>query len=286
MRAATLRWAIFLSALLAVGPAASFFLLPLRAPDGALAATPLMTSDPIAGLGRGVVAMLIALAMGLLACRIAGFRSALSAVGIVLAWMAWRTGGVDQVLRSAGSASALKTLAFEGAIFGLMALALAVILAQVGRVVEQAEEGDIGQGSPLAKAGVGSAKSLAIYLPIAVIVGGAAAWIVAATPIKGQAIFGAVLGGVAVAAAGRLLTPRMPLAIMLLPIAVLATISPIVGMLLASAADAHIDSYRGTLAPIAHVLPLDWIAGGFLGIPLGAAWATSMLDKQLSQSAA
>lgn len=271
--------------MLAVGPAASFFLLPLRASDGSLAATPLVCAEPMVGLGRGLIAMLIALAMGLLACRIAGFRSALSAVGLVLAWMAWRTGDVDQLIRSAGSAAPLRALAVEGAIFGTMAVVLGAVLASVGRMVEAVEEGDIGTGSVLAKIGLrpaGGGRALMIFVPLAIVAGGAAAWVVAATPIKGQAVFAAVLGGVAVAAVGRLVDPRMALAVMLLPIAVLATISPLMGQVLASSAGVVAESYRGSLFPLAHVTPLDWLAGGFLGIPLGAAWATSMVDKQMA----
>jgi hypothetical protein len=282
MRQATVRWIIFLAALLAVGPAASWLLHPMRAIDGSSASTPLLCTDPAQGLLRALLAYAIALAMGLLACRIAGFRSALSSVGLVLVWIAWRTADTDRLIRAAGSGAPLKKLAIEGAIFGLAGLLIAVLLALFGRVAESHEEHDLGTGSLRARLlgsdrGPGSAPLVII---VALIAGAAAGWLVAATPMKGQAVFAAIFAGIAIAAAGRLADFRTPLAILFVPLAVLAIVSPLIA-LYATKGSILAASYAQTIIPLANITPLDWIAGGFLGIPLGAAWTSSMIEKRL-----
>lgn len=283
MRHATIRWMIFLSAMLAVGPAASWLLRPVTAVDGSHAATPLASADPAGGLVRALLASLIALGMGLLACRIAGFRSAMSAVGLVLAWVAWRTADADQLVRAAGSGAPLGTLAVEGAVLGVVALAIVALLALIGRRVEPGEEGDIGEGTPLRRL-IGGARAPVVVA--AGLVGAAAgAWLVAATPMKGQALAGAVAGGIAAAAAGRLAEPRAPLPLLVVPIGLLAVLGPLSGLLLAGRGGVVGDAYRVALAPLANVTPLDWLAGAFLGIPLGAAWVTSVADKHAPQPA-
>lgn len=277
MRQATIRWMIFLSALLAVGPAASFILRPLRGPDGSLAATPLVSTAPALGLLTGLLACAVALGMGLLACRIAGFRSALSATGLVLAWAAWRTGDVDQLIRTAGSAAPLRTLALEGAIFGAIAFAIAAVLSLVGRIADHSENGDIAHGSPKARLLGGS--SAPVIIAVALAAAAAATWFVAATPLKGQAVIAAAAGGIAAGTAVRLLVPTAPLAPIFIAFWALAILAPISGSVFASNAGVLVDAYRNALFPLAHATPMDIIAGAFLGIPLGAAWGTSAGEK-------
>lgn len=279
MRQATIRWMIFLSALLAVGPAASWLLGPMRSADGSFASTPLLSTQPVQGLVRGVLATGVALAMGLLACRIAGFRSAISAVGLVLAWVAWRMGDVEHLIRTAGSGSPLTKLAVEGAIFGLLALACAGILAALGRTVEADEKHDLGHTGTLTNRLLGGKKSLPA-IGVGLVAAAGATWIIAVSPLKGQALAGAVFAGIAAAITGRIVDPRVPLAVLLVPSIVLGVVGPITGQMLASGSGVVADAYRGALSPLANVPPLQWIAGAFLGVPLGAAWAGGMTEKR------
>jgi hypothetical protein len=39
-------------------------------------------------------------------------------------------------------------------------------------------------------------------------------------------------------------------------------------------------SYAGTLFPLGLSMPLDWLAGAFLGIPMGLSWAGSMTEMK------
>ena len=39
-------------------------------------------------------------------------------------------------------------------------------------------------------------------------------------------------------------------------------------------------SYANGLFPLARITPLHWLAGVWMGAPLGGAWAASMLEKK------
>ena len=66
---------------------------------------------------------------------------------------------------------------------------------------------------------------------------------------------------------------------LVIPIAVLAIVGPLSGEALASSGVVA-TTYKGNLFPLANISALDWIAGGLLGIPLGVAWAGSMIEKR------
>ncbi len=121
--------------------------------------------------------------------------------------------------------------------------------------------------------------ALAMAIPIAVVAGGIAAAFIAGSPLKGQAVAAAVVGGIAAGAAIRLFDLHTPVPAMFVAIAALATLGPLSGVVMAGSGVVSA-TYRGTLFPLAWILPLDWIAGGLLGIPLGVAWAASMMEKK------
>jgi hypothetical protein len=114
-----------------------------------------------------------------------------------------------------------------------------------------------------------------------ILAGGAGAFLVAASPLKGQAIGAAIIGAVCVGIAGRLVEVRAPLPTLMVPVAVLSALGPLVGALLAGGGEAGLATvYRGAIFPISQIVPMDWLAGGFVGVPLGVAWAASMVEKR------
>jgi len=101
-----------------------------------------------------------------------------------------------------------------------------------------------------------------------------AAWFVVRTMMKGQAIGGAFLGGIAVGIVFRLLARDVQ--------PVLAFIAPIlitgaVQVVTASNASAQMDAQfaNGSLSPLARMMPLDVVAGGLIGVAIGIGWARS-----------
>jgi hypothetical protein len=119
-------------------------------------------------------------------------------------------------------------------------------------------------------------------LPVAIIAGAAAAWFIGVTPLKGQAVFAAMLAGVVGAAVGRLVDFEAALPSLVLPIVALAVLGPLSGFALAGGGGSNVvhAAYKGTLFPLANITALDWIAGALIGVPAGVAWAGSMMEKK------
>ena len=261
----TLRWAIYLLAALALGPLAGALIAALRAPDGGADATPLVSTAPVLGAVLALAAAAIALLPGLASAYLVDPKAGMIAAGLVLAWPAYRSGTVPGLL-SGGADGVLPRLAAEGLLVGALAVGIAAAIERAGRRL----------GPPPAVKGppIGS---LLPALAAAVIAGSAAAWAIAQTPMTGQAFAAAVLGGVAAGAAAHLVDPRVPLSVVAGAVAALAVLGPLSGLL---SGDAVMAARMGSLFPLAHVTPLHWAAGGLIGVPMGVAWAASMMEKK------
>jgi hypothetical protein len=303
MRNSIIRWTIYLIALFIAGPAAGALVGSVHATDGG-PASPLVSASPIAGLVYVLIAMAVALVFGVVGARLLGTGPGMSAAGVVVAWAAWRTADVDQLIRTAHSGGPLTMLAVEGATFGVTGLILAVIIWLFGAAHERKGTGPdtvsaSAQSSPDSITGratekeqdlawlvrkMRSGKATLPSIAVGIVVGGVAAWLIAVTPLKGQAVFAAIAAGAFAAAAGRLVDFEAPMPAMFIPILVLAILGPLTGLVLADSRGIVATSYAGRLFPLANVSPLDWIAGGLLGIPLGVSWAGSMIEKRTQEA--
>ncbi len=273
MRQGITRWTIYLLALCIVGPAAGAMLETLRGADGSHAASPLFCTNPGMGMLAGLAAVGLALVMGLLASKFVNVAAGFSAAGIVMAWAAWKTGDIDGMIRTSQSGGPLLSQALEGAVFGVLGAGLGWMIWRAGVAAEK------GQSLvPDAKL----VRGLSTTLPVAVIAGAAAAWFIGISPMKGQAVFGAIGAGVIGAAAARLMDMEVSLPSLMLPIVALAVLGPLSGYAMAGGGGAQVvhAAYKGSLFPLANITALDWIAGALLGIPLGVAWAGSMVEKR------
>lgn len=275
MRTAIVRWTIYLIALLAAGPAAGWLTALARGSDGG-PGTPLTCVSPAIGIAAAFGAVGIALLVGLISIRVIGAAHAMTASGYILAWASWRTAQVDDVLRCAGSGSPLTRLALEGAILGIAGVASVILLTFFSRDARSRDwsvkRSMLGQNAH-------------ICILVGTIAGAVAAWLIAATPLKGQAVFAGVGGAIFAAAACRLVQFDAPVVVMMIPVTILATLSPVSAMILHGTGGAVAAAYKGSLFPLSHVTPLDWIAGGMLGIPIGVSWAGSMIEKRTPDSA-
>jgi hypothetical protein len=270
MRQATIRWTIYILALCVFGPLAGMLTGSLRATDGSHAATPLSCTNTGMGLLMGLGAVGIALLLGVIAAKLQGVAAGFSTAGIILAWAAWKTGTIDDMIRTSQSGSPLIAQSLEGVVFGVLIAGVALAIWLMGGK---------GDGKDLKQKllhGAGTA------LPVAVIAGAAAAWFIAVTPIKGQAVFGAIAAGVVGAAAAKLVDGSITLPTLVVPIVALAVLGPLSGYAVAGGTATGVvqASYAGRLFPLANITALDWIAGAMIGIPLGVAWAASMVEKK------
>lgn len=281
MRNGIIRWTIYLIALFIAGPAAGALVGAVHAVDGG-PASPLVSASPGLGLASAIGALVMALLLGLITGKFLGLGPAMTASGFVVAWAAWRTADVDQLIRTAQSGKPLKMLAVEGLVLGVLGMAIAIgcwVVSGRQDTIErrQSKTGEI-QVSLLKKifGGKGGPASIAVGL----VAGGVAAWLIAATPLKGQAVFAAIAAGAFAAAAGRLVDFEAPAPAMFLPILILAAVAPLTGLIMAGSGGVVAAAYKGSLFPLANISPLDWIAGGLLGIPMGTSWAGSMIEKR------
>jgi hypothetical protein len=65
-------------------------------------------------------------------------------------------------------------------------------------------------------------------------------------------------------------------------VAALGVLAPLTGWF---SGDAVAAARMGTLFPLATVTPLHWAAGGLFGVPMGVAWAASMMEKKSEATA-
>lgn len=308
MSKAVLRWIIPLLGLFVVGPLAGLCTVGLRAADGSGAVTPILAASPIMGLGVGLAAMLLAALVGLVGTWLISFKTGIFAAGLTLAWAAWGTGNMDNIMRRTQSADVLWRLSAEGLIFGLFAVAIAFVLLRVeamrsarrvqahqqvwseqNRTLVPPDQGGTSgaksAGSALAPAPqtltteelTQKRKAIVIGFALVIAVAIPVVWAVATEALKGQVLAAAILAAVLGSAAGRSWANKAPLIVFFAAIALLATVSPAAATLWHSGEPALVRaSLAGTLFPPARLVPLDWIAGAFIGIPLGLSLAGSI----------
>lgn len=303
----TIRQIPWILALFVLGPLAGSLTGALRAPDGSGDASLLLGIQPLAGVGAGVVSLLLALVAGLVASRINGPRSGFNCAGIVLAWAAWRTTTIDAIIARTHDASSLYILAGEGLAFGLGAWLVAMVVhhAGLGRGAHAALHPMPPGGKPLGawlraplRANKDRARAnesffasiLASFVPatsliivgVTVAVGIGVAYLAAQDPLKGQSIFAAALALIVAVPLARLLAlrgsdapPEGDEGSFMLGAAVLAMAGPIAGVVIhgRGLVDA---TYTSDLFGAASPVSIDWAAGAMLGIPIGDSWFRSM----------
>ncbi len=278
------RWAIPLAALFVLGPLAAIVVSHLRAPDGSGQVSLLVSTTPVKGLVGGLIALGLALVAGVVGARFIEQRSGLLAAGLVLAWAAWNTGRMDRVLALTHSRGTLYTVAIESAVFGLLAVVAAIVILRVPTrmprfIVAGDATRDRGRRSHHEPTTLRD-PTAGVALVAAVIGAAVGAWFVAASTLKGQTFAGAVVAGLLAAVAGRLASQRVSPAWFFLGLVAVAAAGPVIAAFMYSGdLGPTRAALEGRLFALARPMPLDWIAGAFVGLPLGLWWAGSLLEK-------
>ncbi|MCB9840699.1 MAG: hypothetical protein H6809_03495 [Phycisphaeraceae bacterium] len=290
-----IKWTIYLAALLAVGPLAAAPMAALRDATGGTDATILVGTSLPAGLLAGIVPLLAAAAVGLLGARLVSPKPGMVAAGLVLCWAAWRSAGIDGLMRATRSAASIWPLAIEGAILGVIGIALGAIVWQAGTRHAQHDDAKrratttpADANATLALLRMTSLASAAKGGPIAAIgaalvAAGLGAWLLAQDPLKGQTIAAGVLAGIAAGGFSRAVAsreaPPTPIPA-LIAMALLALIGPITAIVFGGGGSRLVvQAIQGDAFPLAMLMPFDWLAGAFWGIPIGLSWADSMVES-------
>lgn len=289
MTKAVLRWVIPLAALLLLGPVAGWLTYSLRAPDGGPETSLLLSNSPVMGLLAGVGVFALAAVGGCISARMFGGAAGLFAAGLVLAWGAWGLGRIDQIVRRAGNGSTMWVLSIEGVFVGVLGVLAAVAILRAGRHGKHLEEPE-----PM------FSRASLVALGLGALGAAAAAWIVAREPLKGQMFAAGACAGIVAAIVGHLSSARSPASVFVAAVAVLAAVSPALSTLvnlvprasggsslaiLPSSAQVVSAVRAGTMLPLARPLPLDWLAGAFIGVPMGLSWAGAMVEKHAVEPA-
>lgn len=272
------RYAIPLLALFVAGPIAGYLTASLRTPDAGTGASLLVSANPTQGIIAGLISMAFALAVGVIGARLVGRRAGLFSAGLVLAWAAINTGRIDTIIGRTGSGGALNSIALEGAIVGVVGVAVALVIFMVPEHAPKVAPPGHHHLPPEPTKVLDATAPIAIVAAIAA--AGVACWLIAQSTLKGQTFAAAIIGGVFAAAAGRMASQRVSPVIFVAGIALLACAAPAAAVFVHSGTDgAFKAAISGRLFALARPLPLDWLAGAFLGIPVGLTWAGSMLEK-------
>jgi hypothetical protein len=274
------RWAFILLALLLIGPIMGRLIGSLHALDGSHHATPLASSTPLKGLGLLLLVSGVATGFGVFMSRIYGLANGMNVAGLIFAWCAWNTGTIDALARSAGHKSPLASMAVEGLIVAVVACVGALLLQRESLQARQDRTLRISVKDMLGRTAL-------VSIVAAIVAGAALGWFVANDTLKGQAVFAAIAAGIAAGAAAQLSSAQNTAAVVpaaMLGVGVLAALGPICGMILHGSRFVAAAS-SGSVFSLAVPVPLDWIAGAYLGVPIGIQWAGSMIEKRLSQPA-
>lgn len=273
-RSLVVNWTVSAVALLAVGPLAGAAAGAVRSPQGAADTTALTSAAPVTGLVMAAVGLVLAGLLAVVAKPIAGVRIALASAGMVLLWSARRFGRPEAIIRESATNGTMLKLALEGALVGLAALAIAWVVTRgkpdLTSKPGHPERGTSGHPPDMKAIGLGTLVMIAV--------GGLVAMIVARSGLYGQDIAATVAAGVAGAAAARTVAHQTPTWALMAGGVVLAFVGPIVASGMAGGALREA-LYVGGIFPLAYLAPFDWAAGLLIGVPMGEAWASSVVER-------
>ncbi len=222
-------------------------------------------------LGCLVAAAAIAAAVGRLINAVVG----LFTLGCGLGILAMRAGTIED-LAFGGSAAgpALRGMAVETLLWAVVIAATSVAVFRIsGPLPDSVEIEDPRVDGPFGRNAFRSLAAGLIVLP--------AAWLIALSPMKGQALGAVVIGSMLAGLGGRLLSPRVPPVLLFAAPCLAAALGQLVASTLVPAAAPLGDLFvAGGVPRIAVPMPIDWAAGGTVGIALGIGWSRSFLKTE------
>ena len=237
-------------------------------PRGASGPTFLQAESPVAAVVALTVAAGLATAVAVVVGRVINTAVALFVLGAGFFVLAH---GMETVRDLAFAGGSLTWLAIETLLLaGLLLAAVAVVFRLSGPLPDiHPREGRAEAESVWGARALGAAAAAGlIVLPVV--------WLVAQSPLKGQAIGAVFVGSMVAGLAGRLLSPHVqPLLLFVSPLVFGA-----VGHLLAAArtGDPLDAAYvAGGLSHLSYPMPIDYLAGTLMGVAVGLGWARSFL---------
>ena len=287
---AAIRYLVPLLALFAIGPVAGMLTGALRGHDGSGEASLLVCSAPMSGVLALFAVMGLAVLMGVIAARVISQRTGLFSAGLVLAWAAWGTGRVDLILTQPHKEGALTMLAIEGLLVGVLGVIGAAIILRVPTMhsaLPEVRDPEHRHHHPAPEPTEYFDSTVPAAIGVAVAAAGVMVWLFAQETQKGQTFAASAIAGIAGAAGARVVAPRVSAVWVFAAVGILAAVSPLIASFVHAGTGQLVHAaLAGKLFVLARVLPLDWVAGAFVGAPIGLVWAGSMVDRHMEPVAA
>lgn len=273
MLKSAVHWGLFFVALLAAGPLAWLMTGPLRGEDGSSATIPILSNTPLSGLIRAAFAVAIAGVVGLVSARVVSLKYGFFNAGMVLAWAAEGTSTIDSLIRN-DSPAKLNLLSVEAGVLGLIAVAFAVGITRLA-----IDERPLAGARPPETVKIAD---LGIIFAITLAAAGLATWLIAQNTLKGQMLAAAAGAAILAAAASAFAVRKVDPASIIAGLAAAAVIAFPATILFHGSGGLGKAILADQLLHVGRLVPLDWLAGGFLGLPLGlslGSWLNEFRQK-------
>ncbi len=293
---AAARWTARGISLLVLGPVAAWGGGLVTNADGSVAATLLTGHTAAAGIPALAVVSGCLLAASLVGARLGDRHEAILNLGLVLAWVGWTGGRMEEIFRATPGNGPLVVLAIEGLALACLVLLACAVADRFSRRGAEAE--GLTTSIRACRLAIRSKAGVPV-LAVAMAAGLASAWLFARYGGAGQglgaAFLGGLIGGVFAAQAHESLSKNdrhapAGSAGVLLPAVVgmliAGAVAPLVGIAAPGSGRLLDGIARGTLPGWVLVSPASWAAGAMLGVPMGVSLLRSAGKHESSGSAA
>jgi hypothetical protein len=250
--------------------AAAPFLVSHRGARGPLI---LSAQSPALAMVAVVICMFFASAIAGIVARMVNSAVGVFVLGAGVFVLASRMSGAVEVFMASSGQNA-RSVAFgwavESLIWAVIALGGVITVFTIGgklRDIEPDEDG-VTPHAILSSQACRMAAAGALMLPLT--------WLIAKSPIAGQAMGATFAGGLAAGLAGRLIVPNVqPILLFISPIVFGAVAQVLLAIMTRTAFD--VGYVNGDISSLANVMPVHYVAGSLMGVSMGIGWARSFL---------
>jgi len=286
-----LSWAFILLVLFAIGPATAALSGNVADSLGTHDASLLLSASALRGLVIGVAIFAITAFVTWFGAYAFTLGIGLTCGGFVLGWASYGLGSVERIIRLNGANTNLVLLAIESLVVIMVAAFITVIACRIAEGRQPGASNESRRRTPISVFLAASALSedrgawLKIIAPFAASAAAAAlaATLIAANGLKGQTLFAGVVAGIAAGFAGAYVASAMKSMVWpLVPMLAMA-LTAAVGMIVTKFTHGSglVEAvYADKLLALGRILPLDWAAGGLIGVPMGMSWRGVLLDAR------
>ena len=249
---------------MALGPILAAMTGIVEDSQGASAITLFVSATPALGALLGLAAIALAGAYGVLTRRLTTPGMGLFCAGVAIGWPAFTGATCEELIREAQSAGPLWIVSVEALVVGVVGVAISM------RIMPRKEADDED-----ALIGPQAALGTAVSFLVAAIM----AFLVAREGTSGQNLAATGIATMFAVAVGKSVAPGASLIACVAGVLAVGVVGPAAGAIL-QGNDIVQASYLNELFPLARLTPLDWLFGTWVGVPIGASWAASMIEKK------